>query len=68
MRDFRLQRAELVFEGDLRRNPIMLDIPAAPGKTHMLIETSIDRTWRPSDYGRRDDRELGLSVRDWTWE
>ena len=60
--------SQLVFEGDLRRNPIMLDIPATPGRSHMLIETSIDRTWRPSDYGRRDDRELGLSVRDWTWE
>ena len=46
----------------------MLDIPATPGKTHMLIETSIDRTWRPSDSGSRDTRDLGLSIRDWVWE
>jgi hypothetical protein len=62
--------SKLVFEGDLRRAPLMLDIPATPGKTHMLIETSIDRTWRPSDSGTgsRDGRELGLSIRDWVWE
>jgi hypothetical protein len=38
---------KLVYEGDLRRAPLMLDIPATPGKTHMLVETAIDRTWRP---------------------
>jgi hypothetical protein len=60
--------SKLVFEGDLRRAPLMLDIPATPGKTHMLIETAIDRTWRPSDFGSRDTRELGLSIRDWQWQ
>lgn len=58
----------LVYEGLLRRTPLMLDIPATPGKTHMLLETSIDRTWRPSDSGSRDTRDLGLSIRDWVWE
>lgn len=59
----------LVYEGDLRRTPLFLDIPATPGKTHMRIETSIDRTFRPSEAGNsRDRRELGLSIRDWTWE
>lgn len=60
--------SKLVYEGDLRRSPLFLDIPATPGKTHMVIETSIDRTWRPSDSGSRDRRELGLSIRDWRWE
>jgi hypothetical protein len=60
--------SKLVFEGDLRRVPLMFDIPATPGKTHMLIETAIDRTWRPSDSGSRDTRDLGLSIRDWVWE
>jgi hypothetical protein len=60
---------QLVYEGDLRRTPLFLDIPATPRKTHMRIETSIDRTFRPSDAGNsRDRRELGLSIRDWTWE
>ena len=60
--------SQLVYEGDLRASPLFLDIPATPGKTHMVIETSIDRTWRPSDSGSRDTRELGLSIRDWVWE
>ncbi len=60
--------SNLVYEGDLRRAPLMMDIPATPGKSHMLIETSIDRTWRPSDAGSRDTRELGLSIRDWVWQ
>ena len=33
----------LVYEGDLRRSPLFLDIPATPGKSHMVLETSIDR-------------------------
>ena len=62
--------AKLVYEGDLKREPLFLDIPATPGKTHMRIETAIDRTWRPSDSrpGSRDSRDLGLSIRDWVWQ
>lgn len=60
--------SKLVYEGDLRRTPLFLDIPATPGKSHMVLETSIDRTWRPRDYGRTDSRTLGLSIRDWVWE
>jgi hypothetical protein len=58
----------LVYEGNLRRTPLFLDIPATPGKQFMVLETKIDRLWRPSDSGSRDRRELGLSVRDWVWE
>lgn len=58
----------LIYEGDLKRSPLFLDIPATPGKTHLLLETSIDRLWRPSDAGSRDRRELGLSIRDWVWD
>lgn len=60
--------SELLYEGNLRRTPLFLDIPAKPGETHMILETSIDRLWRPSDSGGRDRRELGLSIRDWVWE
>ena len=60
--------SNLIYEGDLRRTPLMMDIPATPGRSHMVLETSIDRTWRPSDSGSRDTRELGLSIRDWRWE
>lgn len=58
----------MVYEGDLRRTPLFIDIPAAPGRKYMVIETKIDRLWRPSDAGGRDRRELGLSIRDWVWE
>jgi len=59
----------LVHEGDLKRSAsIAIDVPAAPGKTHMVVETEISRTWRPTDFGRDDRRVLGLSVRDWVWE
>lgn len=58
----------LVYEGDLRRTPLFMDIPATPGQRFMILETSIDRTFRPSDAGGRDRRDLGLSIRDWVWE
>lgn len=61
--------SKLLYSGDLERSAaITLDIPAAPGATHMILETSISRLWRPADYGRPDPRELGLSIRDWKWE
>jgi hypothetical protein len=62
--------SKLVYEGDLKGTPLFLDIPATPGKTHMVIETAIDRTFRPSDSGGNssDRRDLGLSIRDWVWQ
>ena len=59
----------LIFNGPLKRSaPLFLDVPATPGKTHMVIETTIDRIYRPAEHGIRDRRELGLSIRDWIWE
>jgi len=61
----------LVYEGDLTRGaPLNLDIPARPGEKYLVLETEIDRLFRPSDFNptSRDRRELGLSVRDWTWQ
>jgi hypothetical protein len=61
--------SKLVYSGELKRSAaIFLDIPATPGEQRMLLETTIDRLWRPTDFGRSDQRELGLSIRDWTWE
>jgi hypothetical protein len=34
----------------------------------MILETAVDRTFRPSDSGSSDRRDLGLSIRDWVWE
>ncbi len=59
----------LVFNGEITRSaPLLLDIPATPGRSHMILETGIDRTWAPRDYGQRDRRALGLSIRDWVWQ
>ena len=60
---------KIVYDDDLKRSAsIVRDIPAPPGQTHIVVETEISRTWRPRDFGRDDPRELGLSIRDWTWE
>ena len=58
----------LLYEGDVSRSPLFLDIPATPGEKYLVLEASIDRLFRPSDSGGRDRRELGLSIRDWVWE
>jgi len=60
---------KLVFDGEIRRSaPLFLDIAATPGRTHLILETEIDRLWAPRDYGMTDRRGLGLSIRDWVWE
>jgi hypothetical protein len=59
----------LVFDGEIRRSaPLFMDIPATPGRSHLILETEIDRLWAPRDYGMKDMRGLGLSIRDWVWE
>jgi len=61
--------SRLVFEGDVKRSSaVFLDIPATPGHTHMVIESEVNRLWRPRDFGSNDPRVLGLSIRDWVWE
>ena len=60
---------KVAYEGPLKRSsPLFIDIPAMPGASHMTLETSIDRLYRPADHGGRDRRELGLSIRDFVWE
>ena len=60
--------SRIVHDGPLKRSaPLFIDIPATPGKTHMVIETSIDRTYRPAEQGSRDRRDLGLSISDFVW-
>lgn len=60
---------KIVYDDELKRSAsIVRDIPAPLGQTHIVVETEISRMWRPRDFGRNDPRELGLSIRDWTWE
>ncbi len=59
----------LVFDGEIKRSaPLFMDIAATPGRTHMILETEVDRLWAPRDYGMSDRRALGLSIRDWVWQ
>jgi hypothetical protein len=51
---------------DSRRDggePITWAVRIPEGQTRVLIETWVDRTWRPSDRGEADTRELGPGVR-----
>jgi O-Antigen ligase len=58
-----------VFDGDLKRtDAIRVDIPAREGHAQMVLHMEISRTFRPSEFGRRDRRDLGLAVQDWQWQ
>jgi hypothetical protein len=61
--------SKLVLSSELRKGEnAAIDIPAPPGERRMIIETSVSRTFRPSDHGSNDTRELGLAMADWHWE
>lgn len=61
--------ANVVYDGPVKRSaPLFIDIPATPGQTYMVLETSIDRVYRPIDHGGTDRRRLGVSIRDFVWE
>jgi hypothetical protein len=60
---------KLVLSTSLRKGEnAAIDIPASPGEQRMIIETSVSRTFRPSDHGANDTRELGLAMADWLWQ
>ena len=51
---------------DSRRNggePITAAVRIPDRQTRVLIEAEVDRTWRPSDRGETDTRDLGPGVR-----
>jgi O-Antigen ligase len=61
--------SKLVLNTELRKGEnAAIDIPAPAGERRMIIQTSVSRTFRPSDYGSNDTRELGLAMADWKWE
>jgi hypothetical protein len=37
------------------------------GASWVMLQIEADRTWRPSDYGEKDTRNLGVAVGRWTW-
>ena len=60
---------KIVYDGDLKRtDQIHLDISPGAGQKYLILETEISRTFRPSQFGGRDRRDLGLAVQDWQWQ
>ncbi|MDA1092180.1 MAG: hypothetical protein O3A25_02740 [Acidobacteria bacterium] len=43
--------------------PITASVRIPEGRLRVVIETEVERTWRPSDRGEADTRELGPGVR-----
>jgi hypothetical protein len=33
----------------------------------IMVETWVSRTWRPSEFGRSDNRDLGVAILDWAF-
>lgn len=57
---------ERVVDRPLRRDQRVVEYIRVPGEgKRFVLEVEVDRTWRPSDYGQGDRRELGLGMR---WE
>jgi hypothetical protein len=48
-------------------SPVTEYVLAPEGQKRMMIGTWVSRTWRPSDRGSKDTRELGLQIDDWTF-
>ena len=67
--DVRVWRnGELVVQATLRDHTHLTQyVPVPEGASRLLIRTWVSRTWRPSDHGSRDTRELGMAVGDWTF-
>lgn len=54
----------LVADARLRRGDrVRVDVPAPPGGGRIVVRTRVDRTWRPSDHGSPDRRDLGLALK-----
>jgi len=42
-------------------------VRAPEGAKRMMLEFEVSRTWRASDFGGKDTREVGMFIRDWTF-
>lgn len=47
--------------------PVTRYVPVPEGRPRMILRFDVDRTWRPSDGGAADTRELGVAVADWVF-
>jgi hypothetical protein len=44
------------------------EVEVPPGDERLVIRIEVSHTWRPSDFGAADSRELGVAVADWRFE
>jgi hypothetical protein len=56
---------ERIVDRTLRRGARLTEYVPVPNGRFFVIEAEVDRTFRPSDYGTDDSRDLGLAM---TWE
>lgn len=43
-------------------SPVMRDVLVGDSVPRVVLRVSVDHTWRPSDFGSRDTRELGVAI------
>ena len=60
-------RALVVDETLHDAKPVTRYLHVRADEVAVMLETSVDRTWRPSDHGSSDARTLGVGIADWAF-
>jgi hypothetical protein len=65
--DIWLQNRRVVDETLNSGAPVTEYVRLWPSDPRMMLEARVSRTWKPSDYGQDDTRDLGLAFEDWAF-
>ncbi|HEX3703500.1 MAG TPA: O-antigen ligase family protein [Vicinamibacterales bacterium] len=65
--DIWLQNRHIVDEMLKSVAPVTEYVRLWPDDPRMMLEARVSRTWKPSDYGEGDTRDLGLAFEDWAF-
>jgi hypothetical protein len=58
----------LVVDASLRSvTPVTEYVQAPAGEQRLMLEARVSRTWKPSDYGQADTRDIGVAFEEWTF-
>ena len=61
-------REQLIVDTRLNSGtPVTAYVRVPKDHGRMMLETWVSRTWKPSSYGQKDTRTLGLAIDDWTF-
>ena len=65
----KLRRDRSLILRALRRDgsPLIRYVRMRDGAGWVMLQIETDRTWRPSEYGLNDARELGVTVAPWAF-